>query len=520
MTLSLSRSTRNLLPLDPRDPCATNPSDPERIVIVWDPERSRSAAIGRVVSGCGARPRWLESAASIQDAEASPLCSVALVALGPGPTPGSLSLEVVRALKQRGFKIICYAEGSQTWAPGVQCQALLAGGSRLLDPKKAGFPQDLRRSLAQLLKTEAHRVEEESRIRERMKTLGIMGESAVMVSVFRWILRVSPLSDLPILISGETGTGKELLARAIHQCDPKRRNGPFVAVNCGAISSGLAESEFFGHRRGAFTGARDDRKGLIRAAEGGVLLLDEIGELNDGMHAKLLRFLQENRVLGVGEDREVAVSVRIVAATNRDLHAMVEQGQFRADLFHRLNVLSIQIPPLRERPGDVEPMIRHFLQKHQHINPVAPLSVDRDFIEALRQVELPGNARHLENLVRYALANKEDDTPLSLSDLPPEIWQELSGRGQTLPTATDQGGEVQDTRRPSSEPPGLAVASSLASLVEGNGWSLSRSIQYCERVLLEAALQRARGNHSQTARLLGITPRSVYNKVRKHHLCP
>jgi len=237
------------------------------------------------------------------------------------------------------------------------------------------------------------------------------------------------------------------------------------------------------------------------------------------MHAKLLRYLQENRVLGVGEDRDVVVSVRIIAATNRDLHAMVDQGRFRADLFHRLNVLSIQIPPLRERPADLEPMVRHFVRKHQHVNPVASRSADRGFIEALRQIELPGNARHLENLVRCALANKEDDTPLSLSDLPPEIWQELSSRCQDFPAETAQGRDAPVTRRPGMGAPGEAVASSLASLAEGNGWSLSRSIRYCERVLLEAALQRACGNQSQTARLLGITPRSVYNKVRKHHLC-
>jgi hypothetical protein len=135
--------------------------------------------------------------------------------------------------------------------------------------------------------------------------------------------------------------------------DLKRRDGPFVAVNCSAISPGLAESELFGHRRGAFTGADRDRKGLIRSAEGGVLFLDEIGELDNTLQAKLMRVLQENRVLGVGEDREVAVSVRIIAATNRDLDAMVQQGKFRADLFHRLHVLSIHITPLRERPADL-----------------------------------------------------------------------------------------------------------------------------------------------------------------------
>ena len=198
-----------------------------------------------------------------------------------------------------------------------------------------------------------------------MKRLGSVGESQAMMAVFHTVLRVSPLSDMPVLITGETGTGKELLAHAIHQLDPKRCHGPFIALNCSALSPGLAESELFGHRRGAFTGADRERKGLIRAAEGGVLFLDEIGELDDALQAKLLRVLQENRVLGIGDDQEVAVNVRIIAATNRNLDAMVQQRTFRADLFHRLNVLAIHIPPLRERPADLKPLIEHFLEKHQ-----------------------------------------------------------------------------------------------------------------------------------------------------------
>ena len=177
----------------------------------------------------------------------------------------------------------------------------------------------------------------------------MVGDSATMDGVFRWILRVSPLSELPVLLSGETGTGKELVARSIHRLDPRRADGPFVAVNCGAIVSGLAESELFGHRRGAFTGALHDRLGLVRAARGGVLFLDEIGDLDPGLQSKLLRVLQEHRVLAVGEDHEVAVNVRIIAATNRSLDEMVHARTFRADLFHRLNVLSIRIPALRER---------------------------------------------------------------------------------------------------------------------------------------------------------------------------
>ena len=174
-----------------------------------------------------------------------------------------------------------------------------------------------------------------------------------MTDVFRSIIRFSTLSDLPVLIVGETGTGKEGLARALHRLDPKRKEGPFVAVNCGAIAAPLAESEFFGHRRGAFTGADRDRKGLVRSAEGGVLFLDEIGELDAALQAKLLRVLQESRVLGVGEDRDIQVNVRVVAATNRDLDQMGQQSRFRADLFHRLNVLSIRVPPLSERADDL-----------------------------------------------------------------------------------------------------------------------------------------------------------------------
>jgi transcriptional regulator with GAF, ATPase, and Fis domain len=351
-----------------------------------------------------------------------------------------------------------------------------------------------------------------------MKQLGIVGESQAILSVFQTILRVSILSDLPILLTGETGTGKEVLAHAIHHLDLKRRNGPFVALNCGAISASLVESELFGHRRGAFSGADRDRKGLIRSAEGGVLFLDEIGELDDALQAKLLRVLQENRVLGVGEDHEVPVNVRVIAATNRDLDAMVQRRKFRADLFHRLNVLAIHIPPVRERLADLKPLIEHFLEKYRYLRPAAALSVAPDFVHALTQVELPGNARQLENLVRRALVNKDDDTRLNLSDLPQEIWQQLSEQGNSSSAQPEVASTRKDIRTPPPNTPQQDIPSYVMNLLDVNGWNLSRSLQYCERLLLEAALHLAHGNQSQTARLLGITPRSVYNKVHKHHL--
>jgi transcriptional regulator with GAF, ATPase, and Fis domain len=427
-------------------------------------------------------------------------------------------LEGIRSLKRKGFRVICYDDGAHSWPLNRRCQALLAGASRLLDSAKAEFSQELRRLLEEALQAEAGKWNEEDSVRRVMKKLGSVGESQAIIAVFQTVRRISTLSDVPMLITGESGTGKELLAHAIHQLDLKRRRGPFVALNCSAISPGLAESELFGHRRGAFTGADRDRKGLFRAAEGGVLFLDEIGELDDALQAKLLRVLQERCVLGVGEDREVSIDVRIIAATNRDLNVMIQQRQFRADLFHRLNVLPIHIPPLRERPADLKPLIEHFLEKYRSLRPARSLSVGSDFIDALRQLQLPGNARELENLARWVLVNKDDDAPLNLGDLPLEIWRQLSERGQPHQDQLKSVDEGDDVQRSAPEASRQDTSAFVVSLLDTNGWSLSRSLQYCERLILEAALGKAQGNQSQIARLLGITPRSVYNKIRRHQL--
>jgi two-component system response regulator AtoC len=427
-------------------------------------------------------------------------------------------VEAIHSLKQKGFKVICYADDAPSWPLSVRCRLLVAGAFWLLDSAAAEFVHELQHLLAHLLQAAARRRDEEARVKDVIKQLGGVGESQAIMEVFQTVCRVSPLSDLPVLITGETGTGKELLARAIHRLDLKRRQGPFVALNCSAISPGLAESELFGHRRGAFTGAERDRQGWIRAAEGGVLFLDEIGELDTALQAKLLRVLQEHRVLGVGEDREVSVSVRMIAATNRDLEAMVQHGTFRADLFHRLHVLAIHIPPLRERPADLRPLIEHFLEKNQFLKPTGPLSVDPEFIAALTQVELPGNARQVENLVRWALVNKDDGTSLTLRDLPLDIWQQVSEQGTRRRVPSEPASEEQAPPQSTPETPYQHIPHSIISLLDLNGWNLAQALQHCERLLLEAALHRTHGNQSHTARLLGLTPRSVYNKLHKHQL--
>jgi transcriptional regulator with GAF, ATPase, and Fis domain len=401
------------------------------------------------------------------------------------------------------------------WPLGAQCQPLLAGSLRVLDSATGDFFEELSRFLSQLLQTEAAKCQEAERIKGTMKQVGVVGDSQAMVSIFRWLLRASALSDIPILISGETGTGKELIARAVHQLDPKRCNGPFVAVNCGAITPGLAESELFGHRRGAFTGADRERKGLIRSAEGGLLFLDEVGELSDTFQTKLLRVIQEKKVLGVGEDQEIPVGVRFIAATNRDLARMVTEGKFRADLFHRLNVLSIQIPPIRERPQDLRLLVQHFLSKHHDVNPTASDAVGPDFIDALQKLELSGNCRQLESLILQALVNKIDGTPLGLSDLPAEAWRQLSEKATPALTPTCQPADQKDIRDLVLKTNPADISSHFST---NHKLSLSAYLHHCEREFLQAAFQAAQGNQSQTARLLGITPRSVYNMVRKHNL--
>ena len=303
-----------------------------------------------------------------------------------------------------------------------------------------------------------------------------------------------------MLITGETGTGKELIASAIHMGDARRMKGPFIPVNCGALDVELSGSELFGHRKGAYTGAAQDRPGLFRAAEGGVLFLDEIGELATPLQAKLLRVLQSRRVLALGDDCETDVDVRVVAATNRDLRAMVIEGTFREDLFHRLNVTAIHIPPLRERREDIAPLVAHFLNMHAAERWGPEVRACSDFIHALEAAELPGNARQVENLVCHALVRRTSPNCVSLRDLPDEFIRELSAAA-----AQRRGPGVSQVRVP------LDVADCL----DRNGWNLSRSLTHVESLMVQTALAAASGNQSEAARRLGITPRSIYNKLHR-----
>jgi transcriptional regulator with GAF, ATPase, and Fis domain len=474
------------------------------VVVVRDENADRREVISQLITSCGATALVVQDAAELDGLDRVRQ-SVAVIALGRDRHPNETSLAVIRELNAN-HKIIAHGDNLFSWPIGFRCRALLSGALLLLDSASTTFSTELPSALARLLQDENERNVEELRIKQQMRQLGLVGTSAQMLSVFRSVVRFGTLSDFPVLISGETGTGKELIANSLHQLDARRSKGPFVVANCSAISSGIAESELFGHRRGSFTGADADRRGLFRSADGGVLFLDEIGELSQSLQAKLLRVLQEDRVLAVGYDREVPIDVRVIAATNKNLEAMVGEGSFREDLYHRLNVLSIHMPPLRERPEDLLPLIEHFLRKYSSLNQSSVTAINADFLDAVHQMKLSGNARQLENIVRRALLNAAGKSSLSLNDLTTAEWRLLASNENSV------AGAMTNKSDPANPQAGFS------QILRLNDCNLSKSLDYCERALLKCALQFTRGNQSQTARLMGITPRSVYNKIQKYKL--
>jgi DNA-binding NtrC family response regulator len=255
-------------------------------------------------------------------------------------------------------------------------------------------------------------------IQERQALPGIIGQSPAMQEVFSIIQRVAP-TTATVLIRGESGTGKELIAKALHFHSP-RRDRPFIAVHCAALPETLLESELFGHEKGAFTGAVRARDGKFQAAHGGTLFLDEIGELSPSVQVKLLRFLQERTFERLGSNRSQQVDVRLVAATHRDLEQAIKNGAFREDLYYRLNVVSLQIPPLRERRQDLAALIDHFLSHYTQANHRDIQGYSRECYDALLRYDFPGNVRELENIVENAVVLSRG-THLSVADLPPAL---------------------------------------------------------------------------------------------------
>ena len=304
----------------------------------------------------------------------------------------------------------------------------------------------------------------------------ILAESLAMKDVISLIDRAAR-RDTPVLLVGESGTGKELLARALHRKSP-RAAGPFVAVNCSAIPETLLESELFGHRRGAFTDAHDDQRGLFQSAQRGTIFLDEIGDMAPSLQGKLLRVLQEKEVHPLGAAAPVPTDVRIVTATHRDLMALVGDGRFREDLLYRINVIEVRVPPLRERPDDLLPLVRHFLEKHGALLGLGNPSVSNEAMEVLCRHHWPGNVRELENVIERALV-LGDDSVIAFSDLPERLREQ----------------PPRDSR-----------------IVKG------QRLADVEREHIARTLRTVSGNKAAAARALGLDRKTLYRKLTQHRI--
>lgn len=401
--------------------------------------------------------------------------------------PGGDGLQVLRQAKTRHPEsevMVITAYGTIELA----VEAMQAGAADFIT--KPFSPEELRVKLAKLFerleeRREIRRLSEENRfLREEMEARfhfgELIGRSPAMQAVFRTIEKVAP-QDSTVIIYGESGTGKELVARAIHRAS-SRRDGPFVRVNCGALAETLLESELFGHERGAFTGAIKRKKGRFELAHRGTIFLDEIGDISAPLQVKLLRVLQEREFERVGGEETVSVDVRVIAATHRDLQQEMTSGRFRDDLFYRLHIIPIHLPPLRQRREDIPLLVEHVVSRLAEELRKPGLTITPEAMRQLESYDWPGNIRELENVLERAAVLCEGNriTPF---DLP------LLGR-----TAA----------------PGLTLADGERDL--------AGTLAAVERQLIERALAQAKGVKAEAARLLGVKPSALYYKLEKYGL--
>ena len=314
------------------------------------------------------------------------------------------------------------------------------------------------------------------RLKDRFSYDQLVGRSPKMQQIYEVVDRISTGSPT-VLVQGESGTGKELVANVIHQ-NSVRRDKPFIPVNCGAISEGLLESELFGHVKGAFTGAIKDNIGLFKAADGGTIFLDEIAEVPPSLQVKLLRALQERKIRAVGDTREFGIDARVIAATNKHLTKAIENKTFRKDLYYRLNVISIQMPPLREIKEDIPHLVYHFMKKFSEETQRQVTRVAPEVIDLLMRYDWPGNVRQLENIIERAFALGEGDV-ICTHDLPAEI------------------------RNIDNQP---SISNTNLNLLEN------------EKILMLRALRKTNGNKAEAANLLGINITTVYRKMEKYRI--
>lgn len=383
----------------------------------------------------------------------------------------------------KGTELLAEMQRRDSEIPVVLITAFGSIGSAVDAMKSGAYHYVAKPFLMEDLLVIVHSAIEARRLQQEMSRLpqddhpsvlhGIVGQSETIRNTMDLVLRAAEV-DSPVLLMGESGTGKELLARALHEGSP-RSQGPFVPVNCSAIPKTLVESQLFGHRRGAFTDAREDHQGYFQRADGGTLFLDEIGDMPLSVQGKLLRALQEHEVQPLGSTTAIQVDARVVAATHRDLERRVDAGLFRSDLFYRLNVIVINIPALRERPEDIVALTAHFLRKHgKRLG--RERTVSPEALEALRRYSWPGNVRELENAIERAIVLSHDPV-IGPSGLPDKIR---------------------------SRPPRAEVVSSMRSIAE------------LEQEHILRTLRAVKGNKAAAARILGLDRKTLYRKLEQY----
>ncbi len=401
--------------------------------------------------------------------------------------PGMDGLEVLRRIRAlHGAVPVVMLTSRNVVATAVECMKLGAADYVVKPLREEQLVSLVERA------AEDREPEPSEQLEARASFNGIIGESAAMRRVFRNIERVAN-RGITVFINGESGTGKELVARAIHETG-RRQGKPFVALNCGAIPESLQESELFGHERGAFTGATGTRKGRFESAQGGTIFLDEVGELSPSAQIRLLRVLQERRVERVGGTRSIALDVRVISATHRDLLEAVRAGTFREDLYYRLVVYPIELPPLRERGDDIVTLTRYFISRYREETESPATRISAAALERLQRHDWPGNVRELENLVQRLLVAAERET-IALDDLPREYQSQ---------TTASAAAPQSKTKAPSAPSPAPAPAPSGATMQE------------IERAAIMEALTETGWNVAKAARQLKIGRATLYRKMQRY----
>ncbi len=395
--------------------------------------------------------------------------------------PGMDGMELISTMRDRGLAhptIVLTGYGTVQSA----VEAMKLGAVDYLI--KPANPDELLLVVERAIENRRIRLENEFLRREvhREKRFGdLVGESSAMIDLYRTIEAVSQ-NKSNVLLIGESGTGKELVARTIHLRSPFARS-PFLAVNCGGMSETLIDSQLFGHKRGSFTGALDDHEGVFQAANGGTLFLDEVFEIPLSLQPKFLRAIQEREVTPLGSNQPIKVDVRIIAATHHDLEQEVRTGRFRTDLYYRLNVVTLRLPPLRERKEDVPLLVEHFCREFGRVYRIEPKRVTPRALDILVRYDWPGNIREVQNVIERSFALSRE-IEIDIGDLPPSV----TGQSPVLPNA------------------GTAATEDVPPLEE------------MERRMIRLALDKSQGNKNEAARLLGIDRQRLYRKMAKYGL--